>query len=528
MKSFPRHFEFGPSKHVSDRVLADRTAGAMGKLFETGFPYSKKLSMHTSCVNSLTLSSDGRFLASGGDDPYVYLWDLHQDDLTRPACGFIGHKGNVFSMAFSATNKYLYTGDTDNDIHMYDMSRVDQLAREPGEALRSFSRHENSIRALSGHPENEHLLLSASEDGTIKQHDTRVGGPAAQGVLTQRADFTSVQYHPSIPHMFVTGTNTGFVCLRDIRSSFGHTPGRAPVVHTYVTALSKSSSRYLYMPEVGSTTFDKTGSKLAVTMLHHRPTIYSLMDPLPLATCSGLNAPDGTRITDTKKTYSNCCTIKHGSFGGPGLHTDEYYAAGSDDFRAYVWKIPDLRELTQRRESIAYERWQHLQESADQREPIVGFTSRNQDARCVPIDLSTPLFRLGGHKSIVNSTLIHPHHPMIFTSGVERHILLHSPLPASPCTSALERTPEGVRSVPRPNVGDTRLYVRALLSGRTDTEDGEDRETVALFDHILREEGDLDLFDVPSRIWDPDEEESEDEDEEGVGMEVDSDDDLYL
>lgn len=68
--------------------------------------------MHTSCVNSLTLSSgDGRFLASGGDgaysfkcltssdlisytgtDPFVYLWDLHQDELTQPTCGFIGHK----------------------------------------------------------------------------------------------------------------------------------------------------------------------------------------------------------------------------------------------------------------------------------------------------------------------------------------------------------------------------------------------------------------------------------------------------
>lgn len=73
----------------------------------------RKLSMHVSCVNSLTLSSgDGRFLASGGDgelrdplysiyavsqqlcipDPFIYIWNLHQEDLTRPTCGLIGHK----------------------------------------------------------------------------------------------------------------------------------------------------------------------------------------------------------------------------------------------------------------------------------------------------------------------------------------------------------------------------------------------------------------------------------------------------
>lgn len=71
---------------------------------------------------------------------------------------------------------------------------------------------------------------------------------------------------------------------------------------------------------------------------------------------------------------------------------------------------------------------------------------------------------------------------MIFTSGVERHIVLHSPLPSAPCVSDLQRTPDKVRSVPRPNADDTRLFVRALLSGRTDTDDGEDRETIALFD----------------------------------------------
>ena len=40
---------------------------------------------------------------------------------------------------------------------------------------------------------------------------------------------------------------------------------------------------------------------------------------------------------------------------------------------------------------------------------------------------------------------------------------------------------------------------------------------------ILREEGDQDLFEVPSRIWDPSDDEDEDADDED-----DDDDDMYL
>lgn len=48
---------------------------------------------------------------------------------------------------------------------------------------------------------------------------------------------------------------------------------------------------------------------------------------------------------------------QHGSFGGPGLIEDEYYAAGSDDFRGYVWKIPPVAALTEERRVIAAREW---------------------------------------------------------------------------------------------------------------------------------------------------------------------------
>ena len=48
---------------------------------------------------------------------------------------------------------------------------------------------------------------------------------------------------------------------------------------------------------------------------------------------------------------------QHGSFGGPALTSDAYYGAGSDDFRGYVWKIPETPKLLEQRKEINVDRW---------------------------------------------------------------------------------------------------------------------------------------------------------------------------
>lgn len=73
--------------------------------------------------------------------------------------------------------------------------------------------------------------------------------------------------------------------------------------------------------------------------------MYTLNDPYPIATFSGKHLPDGSPVPPGAQTYTNSCTIKHGSFGGLGSDRDTYYAQGSDDFRTYVWKIPDEADM---------------------------------------------------------------------------------------------------------------------------------------------------------------------------------------
>jgi len=223
------------------------------------------------------------------------------------------------------------------------------------------------VRAISCHPEEDAIFLSASEDGCIILHDTRADSrlTRAQGTLQHDAEFTGVQFHPNMHHIFATSDNRGQLCLRDCRMAFGPLSQRRQngVVQTYITTLSKPSIQHLSNPEVSSITFDATGTKLAATMLHYFPTIYSLADPYPLAICSGRRQRDGEPFPKGQGSYTNSCTIKHGSFGSGGLDDDQYYCAGSDDFRAYVWKIPDNAVLLEQRTKIDADAWTNVEDS---------------------------------------------------------------------------------------------------------------------------------------------------------------------
>jgi WD repeat-containing protein 22 len=194
--------------------------------------------------------------------------------------------------------------------------------------------------------------------------------------------------------------------------------------------------------------------------------------------------------------------MKHGCFGGPGLTTDEYYSGGSDDFRAYIWKIPDIADLTDRRIEFNAEDWTAQGSSHD-----MGFAEGMWEPRYVPTDISRPLFRLNGHDSIVNTTLIHPSFLHILTSGVERHVILHGVAQSSICTSNMALTNTDIRNLPDGIPEDRERFLRAITRTHSTVRDGSEEsddefETISLFDQILRQEGNADVFEL--RRWSPD------------------------
>ncbi|KAF9242646.1 WD40 repeat-like protein [Melanogaster broomeanus] len=489
-----------------------------------GFPFSRKLTAHNSCVNYLAFSrNDGRWLASAGDDFRVQLWDFNQDDVQRPSQTYAGPSGNVLSLDFSATNQYLISGGADNLILRFDISRLASgSGHGPSPAQDVYRRHDDSVRCVSAHPHQDEVFLSASEDGTILLHDARAARrlSAAQGTIRQETEFTGVQTHPIMEHIFATSDSHGQVCLRDTRMAFGPLSSRSNdgIVQNYNTKLSKRSLSFLSNPESSSIIFDRDGSKLAVTMLHWFPTIYGLSDPNPLAVLTGHNHPDGTPVPPGERTYSNSCTMKSGAFGGPGMNEDLLYVAGSDDFRGYVWKLPELSVLSGLRREIKVDEW-----LAQEWTGVCAYSEGQWSTRYVPLQISTPLCRLNGHRSIVNAVAMHPSLLHIVTSGIERHVILHSPTQASPVVHHLSETPSEIRTLGDHDASDPARFLRALIGPHAtlhEDEAGDEDETISLFDHILREEGEGDVFAL--RRWRDNDGDSDGEDDQLVGGVIDS------
>jgi len=159
--------------------------------------------------------------------------------------------------------------------------------------------------------------------------------------------------------------------------------------------------------------------------------------------------------------------------------------------------------LLEQRKEIGVDRWPL------EGDGTIAFAKSTHGTRYQPCSLSQPVFRLNGHRSIVNTVLFHPSLLHIVTAGIERHVILHSPTKSSPCVKNLTLTPTTVRVLPVGPPEDHSRFIRAISSGLGPNDlDTEDAETIALFDEILRTEGDgRDIF--LSRVCD----ESEDEDE---------------
>ncbi|TRM60627.1 WD40-repeat-containing domain protein [Schizophyllum amplum] len=425
-------------------------------LLRNGFPYHKRLKAHDSCVNALAFSAsdDGRFLASGGDDLKVQIWDLHRQDQSAPNCTLRGAISNIFNIAFSATNKYIFSGGADEMVMQYDFTTASTLlsAMRTRPSMYANGQYDNnaSIRDISCHPYNDEIFISASEDGRIVMYDARTAN--TQGEIQLLAEATGARFNPVLEHIFATSDKQRLQ-LRDARMAFGSRSSLSDggVVRTYSTRLTRTTAgeRQRCSPEVNSFTFDAAGQNIAATTLHHYPVIYALSDPAPVAVCTSGDLPA------EEGSYSNSCTMKHGSFSGRALNGN-YYAAGSDDFRGYVWRLPSLAELLERRTEVP--RNEAIPADA------VAYIGPDTDSPYIPATLTRPTCQLTGHNSIVNSTIFHPTLPHIFTAGIERDVLIHGPTPGSPCVAGLRRSPPSA-AVRRVDGSQRRLRCRINSTG---------------------------------------------------------------
>jgi WD40 repeat protein len=151
--------------------------------------------------------------------------------------------------------------------------------------------------------------------------------------------FNHVEFNPINPEIFVTSDDRGCILLFDWRNCFGSNWNDAALLG--FTTRQVQNEKISPLVDIPSCSWSPDGKYLGAIFHNHFPTIYLANDPDPICVLESKRNGD--------QFYQSRLTMKSGSFSETSGRLQ--FVAGSEDFRAYGWDIPNLEEMLEMRTS---------------------------------------------------------------------------------------------------------------------------------------------------------------------------------
>jgi len=123
----------------------------------------RTLKGHRGKVYSVTYGPNGKYLASGGSDQTVRLWDVNTGKLLHT---YQGHQGSVLVVRFSPDGKNLVSGSADGTIKIWGTTS--------GVVVKTLEGHSDMVGTVD-YSKNGQMLVSGSRDKTVKLWNLTTG-----------------------------------------------------------------------------------------------------------------------------------------------------------------------------------------------------------------------------------------------------------------------------------------------------------------------------------------------------------------
>nr|CFW94225.1 Eka-G protein beta 3 protein [Euperipatoides kanangrensis] len=156
-------------KPRNELVLPDKSKN----IVHSGPPRSSSLEApimlltgHQGDIFTAKFHPDGTMLASGGFDRQIFLWNVFGE--CENFAILTGHTGAIMELHFSTDGNTLFTASTDKTVALWDVNTGNRIKR-----LKGHTTFINSCHVARRGPQ---LVVSGSDDGTIKLWDSRKKG----------------------------------------------------------------------------------------------------------------------------------------------------------------------------------------------------------------------------------------------------------------------------------------------------------------------------------------------------------------